>query len=159
MEQFEIRTHKRLLDIISPTAKTVDELKKLNLPAGSISASRSNCLTDYGVTTMKGLIGRKLGMTQVYDAKGHLTTVTAIEAGPCTVLALRTPEKKRLLRHSTRVWGPQGQERVESGAGHAAGAASRTPRCRGSRDPPGGAAGTRRWGDTHQWRLHAQGIR
>lgn len=34
MEQFEIRTHKRLLDIVDPTAKTVDELKKLNLPAG-----------------------------------------------------------------------------------------------------------------------------
>jgi small subunit ribosomal protein S10 len=34
MEQFEIRTHKRLLDIINPTAKTVDELKKINLPAG-----------------------------------------------------------------------------------------------------------------------------
>jgi small subunit ribosomal protein S10 len=34
MEQFEIRTHKRLLDIIEPTARTVDELKKLNLPAG-----------------------------------------------------------------------------------------------------------------------------
>ena len=34
MEQFEIRTHKRLMDIIDPTAKTVDELKKLSLPAG-----------------------------------------------------------------------------------------------------------------------------
>lgn len=34
MEQFEVRTHKRLMDIINPTAKTVDELKKLNLPAG-----------------------------------------------------------------------------------------------------------------------------
>ncbi|MCK4983710.1 MAG: 30S ribosomal protein S10 [Victivallaceae bacterium] len=34
MEQFEIRTHKRVLDIINPTVKTVDELKKLNLPAG-----------------------------------------------------------------------------------------------------------------------------
>lgn len=34
MELFEIRTHKRLLDIIEPTARTVDELKKLNLPAG-----------------------------------------------------------------------------------------------------------------------------
>lgn len=34
MEQFEMRTHKRLLDIMQPTAKTVDELKKLNLPAG-----------------------------------------------------------------------------------------------------------------------------
>ena len=34
MESFEQRTHKRLIDIIAPTAKTVDELKKLNLPAG-----------------------------------------------------------------------------------------------------------------------------
>ena len=33
-ETFEQRTHKRLLDILDPTAKTVDELKKLNLPAG-----------------------------------------------------------------------------------------------------------------------------
>jgi small subunit ribosomal protein S10 len=34
MDQFEMRTHKRLVDIIDPTAKTVDELRKLNLPAG-----------------------------------------------------------------------------------------------------------------------------
>ena len=34
MDQFEIRTHKRVLDIVEPTAKTVDELKKLNLPSG-----------------------------------------------------------------------------------------------------------------------------
>src|SRR5437899_11911771 len=33
-ETFAQRTHKRLLDIIEPTAKTVDELKKPNLPAG-----------------------------------------------------------------------------------------------------------------------------
>jgi small subunit ribosomal protein S10 len=33
-EQFEIRTHKRLIDILNPTAKTVDALKMLNLPAG-----------------------------------------------------------------------------------------------------------------------------
>jgi small subunit ribosomal protein S10 len=34
MDQFEMRTHKRLIDIIEPTAKTVDELRKLTLPAG-----------------------------------------------------------------------------------------------------------------------------
>jgi small subunit ribosomal protein S10 len=34
MEQFEMRTHKRLMDIVEPTAKTVNQLKKLNLPAG-----------------------------------------------------------------------------------------------------------------------------
>jgi small subunit ribosomal protein S10 len=33
-EQFQIKTHKRLMDIINPTAKTIDALKKLDLPAG-----------------------------------------------------------------------------------------------------------------------------
>ena len=33
-EQFEIRTHKRLLDILQPTPETVDALMKLDLPAG-----------------------------------------------------------------------------------------------------------------------------
>ena len=33
-EQFEIRTHKRLLDIVNPTAQTVDALMRLDLPAG-----------------------------------------------------------------------------------------------------------------------------
>ncbi len=33
-EQFEIRTHKRLIDIIQPTSKTIDALNKLSLPAG-----------------------------------------------------------------------------------------------------------------------------
>ena len=33
-EQFEMRTHKRLIDITEPTAKTVDALMNLNLPAG-----------------------------------------------------------------------------------------------------------------------------
>ena len=33
-EQFEQRTHKRLIDIVGPNAKTLDALKKLNLPAG-----------------------------------------------------------------------------------------------------------------------------
>ena len=33
-EQFEIRTHKRLVDIHEPTAKTIDALGKLNMPAG-----------------------------------------------------------------------------------------------------------------------------
>lgn len=33
-EQFEMRTHKRLIDIIAPTAKTMDTLTRLDLPAG-----------------------------------------------------------------------------------------------------------------------------
>lgn len=33
-EQFLLKTHKRLIDIVNPTAKTIDALKKLDLPAG-----------------------------------------------------------------------------------------------------------------------------
>ena len=40
-----------------------------------------------------GLLGRKVGMTQVYDETGQITPVTVIEAGPCTVLQLRTQER------------------------------------------------------------------
>jgi large subunit ribosomal protein L3 len=43
---------------------------------------------------VQGIIGKKLGMTQLYDEKGRLEAVTAIEAGPCTVLQVKTPEKE-----------------------------------------------------------------
>ena len=33
-EQFQMKTHKRLLDILNPTSKTIDALRKLDLPAG-----------------------------------------------------------------------------------------------------------------------------
>ena len=42
---------------------------------------------------MEGLIGKKIGMTQVYDAEGKRTTVTVIECGPCPVVQLKTLEK------------------------------------------------------------------
>ena len=41
---------------------------------------------------MKGLIGKKVGMTQVYDADGKRTCVTVIEVGPCPVVQLKTVE-------------------------------------------------------------------
>ena len=42
----------------------------------------------------KGILGRKVGMTQVFDPEtGVATPVTVIEAGPCTVLQVRTEEK------------------------------------------------------------------
>jgi len=41
----------------------------------------------------KGLLARKLGMTQVFNADGTLSAVTVLEAGPCRVLGSRTPEK------------------------------------------------------------------
>ena len=42
---------------------------------------------------MEGLIGKTIGMTQVYDAEGKRTCVTVIECGPCPVVQLKTLEK------------------------------------------------------------------
>ena len=42
---------------------------------------------------MSGIIGRKLGMTQIFDEAGAVVPVTVIEAGPCPVVQVRTPEK------------------------------------------------------------------
>jgi large subunit ribosomal protein L3 len=41
----------------------------------------------------KGLLARKLGMTQLFRPDGTLSAVTVLEAGPCRVLGFRTPEK------------------------------------------------------------------
>jgi large subunit ribosomal protein L3 len=40
-----------------------------------------------------GLLGRKVGMTQVYKEDGSVVPVTVLECGPCTVLQVRTPER------------------------------------------------------------------
>jgi len=40
-----------------------------------------------------GLLGRKVGMTQIYDASGDVIPVTVIQAGPCHVLQLKTVER------------------------------------------------------------------
>ncbi len=42
---------------------------------------------------MKGLIGKKIGMTQIFDDDGRALVVTLIEAGPCYVTQIRLPEK------------------------------------------------------------------
>jgi large subunit ribosomal protein L3 len=41
---------------------------------------------------MKGIIGKKIGMTSIYDATGKQLACTIIEAGPCTVTQVKTPE-------------------------------------------------------------------
>lgn len=42
---------------------------------------------------MKGLIGKKVGMTQVYDETGRIVPVTVVEAGPCVVVDVKTRER------------------------------------------------------------------
>jgi len=53
-----------------------------------------------------GLLGRKLGMTQYFEADGTVTAVTAVEAGPCTVIRVKTA-------------GRDGYEAVQLGFGQA----------------------------------------
>jgi len=42
---------------------------------------------------IKGLLGEKLGMTQVFDENNRIVPVTVVKAGPCVVTQVRTPEK------------------------------------------------------------------
>ena len=42
---------------------------------------------------MQGLIGKKIGMTQVWDSQGRRVAVTVIEAGPCPVVQVKAPDK------------------------------------------------------------------
>ena len=42
---------------------------------------------------LKGILGTKLGMTQVFDDTGQVTPVTVVKAGPCVVTAVRTPDR------------------------------------------------------------------
>ena len=41
----------------------------------------------------KGIIGKKIGMTQIFDEVGNVIPVTVIEAGPCVVAQKKTAEK------------------------------------------------------------------
>ena len=43
---------------------------------------------------IRGLIGRKIGMTQIFDKDGNIIPVTVVEAGPCVVLELKESPKK-----------------------------------------------------------------
>jgi len=44
----------------------------------------------------KGIIGKKVGMTQIFTENGEVIPVTVIEAGPCVVVQKKTMEKRRL---------------------------------------------------------------
>ena len=44
---------------------------------------------------IRGIMGKKIGMTQIFDTEGNITPVTVVEAGPCTVLGLKDSATKR----------------------------------------------------------------
>jgi large subunit ribosomal protein L3 len=50
---------------------------------------------------IRGLLGKKIGMTQIFDTEGNVIPVTAVEVGPCVVLAVKDNPKKVLLGFET----------------------------------------------------------
>lgn len=68
---------------------------------------------------MQGLIGKKIGMTQVWDKDGVRVPVTVIEAGPCPVVQVKTVEKDGYAAVQLG-WGPQKESRLSKAeVGHA----------------------------------------
>src|SRR5262249_34329648 len=68
----------------------------LSSPRASAGPERRRgiaCASVKGLLEMMGLIGRKVGMTQLFYEKGDIGPVTVIEAGPCTVTEIRTGER------------------------------------------------------------------
>jgi len=63
-----------------------------------------------------GILGRKIGMTQVFDEEGRAVPVTVVEAGPCPVLAVRTQEKNGYTA-VVLAFGEKGQERGQADEG------------------------------------------
>src|SRR3954453_3816609 len=67
-----------------------------NRGAGSVAAHAGGMSRNAktGSETMRvGLLGRKVGMTQIYQEDGTSVPVTVLECGPCTVLQVRTEER------------------------------------------------------------------
>ena len=69
---------------------------------------------------MAGIIGKKLGMTQIFEETGAVVPVTVIEAGPCAVVQVRTPEKDGYQAVQLGFGQQKATRASKSEAGHAA---------------------------------------
>ena len=87
-EHFEIRTHKRLIDIHQPTPKTID-----SPPAPGRAPGRSRHRDQDLEAGVAAIIGKKVGMTQLFQEDGTVIPVTVIQAGPCPVTGIRSDER------------------------------------------------------------------
>ncbi|BAS29088.1 50S ribosomal protein L3 [Limnochorda pilosa] len=76
----------------------------------------------------RGILGRKLGMTQIFDESGRAVAVTVIEAGPCRVVAKRTPEQNRYRAVQLGFEEARPNRVTRAEAGHAKKAGVPTPR-------------------------------
>src|SRR3974390_1792169 len=89
----------RLSHLTGPLPR-VDCRPRLEVPAGLaphvFRPGRRRAPTDTekkNMNTQPGIIGRKLGCTQLFNEDGTVVRVTVIEAGPVVVVGKRTPEK------------------------------------------------------------------
>ncbi|MGB8961324.1 MAG: 50S ribosomal protein L3 [Pseudonocardiaceae bacterium] len=76
---------------------------------------------------MRGILGTKLGMTQVFDENNRMVPVTVVAAGPCVVTRIRTPEKDGYLAVQLAYGAIDPRKVTKPVAGHFA-AAGATPR-------------------------------
>ncbi len=76
-----------------------------------------------------GLLGRKLGMTQIYEADGTVVPVTLVEVGPCRVLQVKSDTGKDGYNAIQLAWGTQKASRISKAlTGHLARSSSEAPR-------------------------------
>ena len=71
---------------------------------------------------MMGIIGKKLGMTQIFEESGAVVPVTVVEAGPCPVVQVRTPEKNGYQAVQLGFGRQKEKRATQAEAGHARGA-------------------------------------
>lgn len=71
---------------------------------------------------MAGIIGRKLGMTQIFEDTGAVVPVTVVEAGPCPVVQIRTTEKNGYQAVQLGFGAQKERRTTKAEAGHARGA-------------------------------------
>jgi large subunit ribosomal protein L3 len=66
---------------------------------------------------MKALLGRKLGMTQLFDEGGNVARVTVVEAGPCVVTQVKTGERDGYM--AVQIGFGTSKHPTKAAAGHA----------------------------------------
>ncbi len=65
-----------------------------------------------------GLIGKKLGMTQIFDEKGFVVPVTVVLAGPCEVLQLKTSDERERVRNVKKADGSEIECKIKASDGY-----------------------------------------
>jgi large subunit ribosomal protein L3 len=68
--------------------------------------------------TIKGLLGTKLGMTQLWDSNNRIVPVTVVQAGPCVVTQVRTPDNDGYSAVQLGFGGVKAKQLTKPSAGH-----------------------------------------